>query len=311
MWRKLGTLGLALLWDRLLGEPPNPVHPVAMMGRAAKASLEGHPTGAADEDYQRGAIVAAALPVATMAASALCGRFFRRLGSLPAMIGDAYLLKSSFAIRAMADRASDVERSLAMDDIEGARKTVSDLVSRDVSTLDESGIAGTTIGTVAENVTDSITGPFFYYALFGIPGALAYRAVDTLDSMIGYRGKYEHLGRVAARIDDAVSYAPARLAGASVVASAAVQDGFSATRAARTMAAQSDRTDSPNGGWPIGATAGALGVEIEKVGHYTLGPPDSPPARQDIGRAVKLFNGAAVVAAAATAAIIIVRSGRR
>jgi adenosylcobinamide-phosphate synthase len=309
MWLKLGTLGLALAWDRYFGEPPDDVHPVVWMGKAAK-KLMGKPTGDPRQDFARGLAVAVALPVASAVAGAVIMRKLRRAGPLAALIGGAFLLKSTFAVRSMNEHARRVEAPLKEGDTEGARKAVGMIVSRDVSKLDAAGIANTAVGSVAENVTDSVTGPLLAYALFDVPGALAYRAVNTLDAMYGYHGEYEYLGKAAARIDDAVNYMPARIAGPAVVAAAAAT-GMDALEAARTMARQNARTPSPNSGWPIGAAAGALGVEIEKAGYYRLGPPGKKVRTRDIDRSLKLFNGAAVVTALLAAAMIIDRHTRR
>ena len=160
---------------------------------------------------------------------------------------------------------------------------------------------------MAENVTDSVVGPLVAYGAFGLPGAAAYRAIDTIDSMIGYRGKYEHLGAAAAKLDDAASFVPARLAGGAVVAAASALPGYDAPASAQTMIEQHGRTESPNGGWPIGAMAGALGVEVEKTGHYKLGPEGKRPAASDISRANRLFAGAALVAIGIAAGLIIAK----
>ena len=308
MWLKLGTLGLALAWDRYFGEPPDDVHPVVWMGKAAK-KLMGKPTGNARQDFARGLAVAVGLPLASAVAGALIMRKLRKAGPLAELIGGAFLLKSTFAVRAMNEHARRVEAPLKEGDTEGARRAVGMIVSRDVAKLDAAGIANTAVGSIAENVTDSVTGPLLAYALFDVPGALAYRAVNTLDAMYGYHGEYEHLGKAAARLDDAVNYIPARIAGPAVVAAAAT--GMDAPEAARTMARENSRTPSPNSGWPIGAAAGALGVEIEKAGDYRLGPPGKKVRTRDIDRSLKLFNGAAVVTALLAAAIIVDRHTRR
>ena len=305
VWRALLTLGLAVIWDRFLGEPPEKIHPVVWMGRAAE--FIGEPTGDAETDSRRGLIAAAVLPLASIAVTAVAGRILNRMGPIPAILGGAFLLKSMFAIRGMTDEAAMVDQDLSAGSSEAARSSLSRIVSRDVSDLDDSEIASATISSVAENVTDSVVGPLVAYGAFGLPGAAAYRAIDTIDSMIGYRGKYEHLGAVAARLDDAASFVPARLAGGAVVAAASALPGYDAPASAQTMIEQHDRTESPNGGWPIGAMAGALGVEVEKTGHYKLGPEGKRPAASDIGRANRLFAGAALVAIGITAGLIIAK----
>lgn len=307
MWQKLATLGLALAWDRWLGEPPSKIHPVTWMGRLSERILGGPATGDERADYDRGVKAAVGVPLATMAATVLATRMLSGLGTIPGLIGGAFLLKSSFAITGMTREAENVEMALARNDLDEARGAVGKIVSRDVSTLDESGVASAAIGSVAENVTDSVVGPMLMYGMFGLPAAMAYRAVDTLDSMIGYHGDNEHLGKAAARIDDVVGYVPARVAGGTIVVSAAMQEDCDAWRAAGTMIMEHGHTQSPNGGWPIGATAGALGVEIEKVGYYRLGPSGVRPSHRDVRRSVKLFNGAAAVATVLAFGLIVSR----
>ena len=306
MLRRLLTLALAVVWDRQFGEPPEAAHPVVWMGKAA--GLTGQPSGDRERDLARGLLAAVALPVAAAAAAAMAIRVLDRAGPLLSVVGGAYLLKSMFAINAMTMEAEKVERDLAAEMPEEARKSLSRIVSRDVSGLDESEVASAAISSVAENVTDSVTGPLLAYGVFGLPGAAAYRAIDTLDSMIGYRGDYEALGAASAKLDDAAGYLPARAAGGAVVTAAALMPGFDAAESARTMIEEHDRTPSPNGGWPIGAMAGALGVEVEKAGHYRLGPEGERPSSRDIRRANRLFTGAALVAVGIAAALIIARN---
>jgi adenosylcobinamide-phosphate synthase len=311
MLKNLLTLGLALLWDRAFGEPPSAIHPVVWIGKATELSTSGYPTGDDDRDFERGAMAGVAIPVAAALAGWSAMRVFKSFGWVAEVLGGAFLLKTTFAIRSMEQEAARVDHALGADDIESARTAVSKIVSRDVSELDASGVASTTISSVAENVNDSVIAPLLYYSVFGLPGALAYRAINTMDAMIGYHGKYEYLGRVPARLDDLAGFAPARVAGTTVVASAAIQQGFNVAGAADTMLTEHGRTESPNGGWPIGAMAGAMDVEIEKVGHYRLGPPGRKAGQRDIRRSVKLFNGAALIAGGLAAAVIVTRAARR
>jgi adenosylcobinamide-phosphate synthase len=140
---------------------------------------------------------------------------------------------------------------------------------------------------VAENTTDSFIAPWLAFALFGLPGAVAYRAINTLDSMIGYHGKYEYLGKASARLDDLVNLIPARLSALLLVVGSAILPGQKVSRAWRIMWRDHRRTESPNAGWTMSGMAGALGVALEKVGHYRLGDPMRPLEPQDITRAIQ------------------------
>ena len=151
---------------------------------------------------------------------------------------------------------------------------------------------------MAENSSDSIVAPLFFYAVGGVPGALAYRAVNTLDAMIGYRGEYEWLGKAAARLDDVANLVPARLTAALLALAAPLGRG-SALRALATWVRDRAHTASPNAGHPMAAMAAALGVVLEKRGAYCLGADLRTPEARDIGRAVRVKAGAAAFATAA------------
>ncbi|MGH2588747.1 MAG: CobD/CbiB family cobalamin biosynthesis protein, partial [Dehalococcoidia bacterium] len=160
-------------------------------------------------------------------------------------------------------------------------------------------IAAAAIESLAENVTDSALAPWLAYALFGLPGAAAYRALNTLDSMIGYRNHYEYLGKAAARADDVANLVPARL-GALLITLAAPAGHGSPRRALATAWRHHRRTASPNAGWTMAAMAGALGLTLEKTDAYRLGD-GRPPVPTDIRRAQRVT--AAALAAGAISAL--------
>ena len=306
MRRRLLILGAALLWDRYFGEPPARVHPVVGVGKVIDRAMEHGIRGDRRKDQARGLLMAVGVPVAVFGMTATAMGALGRLGSIPAIVGGAFLLKSSFAISAMETEGRRVSAALGAGDLPGARESLSGIVSRDVSELDESGVASAAISTIAENVADSAVGPMLAYGIFGVPGAMAYRAINTMDTMAGYRDHRADFGRAAAKLDDAANWVPARVAGGAVVASAAMT-GMDSRSAVRTMLREHSRTESPNGGWPIGATAGALGVEVEKVGHYRLGPEGRKATPPDIDRSLRLFAGAAAVGAVIAAGLIMAR----
>jgi adenosylcobinamide-phosphate synthase len=185
-------------------------------------------------------------------------------------------------------------------------------VSRDTTGLDEDAVASAAVESLAENLTDGVVAPLCFYvagtALGGVAGGLAlawaYRAVNTADAMIGYRrDELEYLGRATARTDDVANYVPARLAAAALVAAAwLVRE--SAEGAARVLRREGRRTESPNAGLTMAAMAGALGVTLEKHGHYRLGagpPPD--PAAIDRAMRVARWTAALCVGLAALALV--------
>lgn len=250
-------------------------------------------------------VAGAAATLGTTAAAALAAGLLARLAArlgAPGFWLEALGLKLTLAVRGLAAAALEVARHLDGGDLAAARAAVGrHLVSRPTAALDDSAVASAAIESVAENLTDSVAGPLLAYAASGLPGAAAYRAVNTADAMLGYRdGVLEHFGKVAARLDDALSFLPAR-ASALALAVGAALTGASGRAALGTAWRDRRRTASPNAGWTMAAMAGALGVALAKAGHYRLGGGRGPAAR-DVGRSVRvMLAGAGVVAAVAAA----------
>lgn len=202
---------------------------------------------------------------------------------------EAALLKMTLSARGLTRAAGEVQSALEDNNLPEARRRLSwHLVSRDTSQLDASRVAAATIESVAENSSDGIVAPLFYYALGGLPAALAYRFVNTADAMLGYRDPdHEWLGKAPARLDDVANLLPSRIA-AGLLMLAAPLAGADAWRAWRIFQRDKGRTASPNAGRPMSAMAGALNVELEKVGHYKLGAGLRPAVPADVGRSVRL-----------------------
>ncbi|NJN68054.1 MAG: cobalamin biosynthesis protein, partial [Chloroflexaceae bacterium] len=169
-------------------------------------------------------------------------------------------------------------------------------------------IAAAAIESLAENTSDSVVAPLLAYALGGLPGAFAYRAANTLDAMVGYRGRYEYLGKVPARLDDLLNLVPARLT-ALLIAAAAVGCSADAPQAWQVMWRDHALTASPNAGWPMAAVAGALGVRLEKMGHYCLNERGRAPTAADIRRAGRVVGVAA--ASLVTGLLLLIRAFER
>jgi adenosylcobinamide-phosphate synthase len=289
----------ALALDTAFGEPPNRVHPVAWLGKVIAWAERRAPRGGARRELVAGAVIALSLPIGFAALTAL---LMERLRSFPALelIAGALLLKSMFALRALGQAAMVVRDALARGDIRGARCGLSSLCSRDPAALDEPALVAATVESVAENASDSIVAPLFYYALLGLPGAVFYRAVNTLDAMIGYHGRYEYLGKTAARLDDLLNFVPARLT-AGLILVAGFLHREDARRGFLILVRDSGRTESPNAGRPMAAMAGLLGVELSKQGHYCLGDPLEALTLTKIDAAVRVVTLAAFLSAAAVA----------
>ena len=267
----VGALLVALMIDLAFREVPTAVHPVVWMGRLT-SWLEtigpSHSKPAASLVW--GACITLIVPGLFMVVAWAVANILRELGALPYVIGVGVLLSTTFAVSGLVRAARSVERSMNTGRITEARDGLRSLVSRDPNTLSRSLTAAAAIESLAENTTDSYIGPWLAFAVIGLPGAFAYRAINTLDSMIGYRGRYEYLGKTSARLDDAINLVPARLSAAMMVMSGPVLGlppgrGWTCAWAGRRL------TQSPNAGWTIGAMSGLLGVTLEKPEHYRIG----------------------------------------
>ena len=284
---------LALAADIGIGELPARGHPVVVTGWVI-GRLAGRPTGRAGRDLVRGTLAVALPAVAAWSIGSIVERRGRGLAGLAAT---AWLLKSSFALRGLLEAGDRVAQALEQDDLPAAHRALPWLVSRPVAGLDRAHVCSAAIESLAENLADSYVAPLAAYAVGGLPAALAYRAVNTADAMLGYRGELEHLGKAAARLDDLLNLVPARLtAGALALAAPAL--GLSGRRAIRTALRDARRTASPNAGWPMAAAAGGLGIWLEKSATYRLGDGPAPDVVH-IAAARRLVSAAAALATAA------------
>lgn len=203
------------------------------------------------------------------------------------------------ALRSMHDHVDAVRRPLVNNDLPGARQTVSMIVGRNPDMLDQAGIARSALESLAENTSDGIVAPVFWGAVAGLPGIAAYKAINTLDSMIGHRNdRYERFGKVAARLDDLVNLIPARLTGALFTLVSG-----RARNAWAVMRRDAPAHRSPNAGWPEGAMAGALQVRLSGPRIYDnhvarepwLNNDASDPTPRDLSRGLALYRRAMMV----------------
>ncbi len=284
---------LALGLDTVCGELPNAWHPVAWLGRAVDALRARLPLTPPLLAFCAGVLLLALslafVPLVVLALEWLA-RMHPHAWAVSGMIA-LFLLQASFARRALLQAGERVEDALGRGDLEAARSRLAWLCSRDASTLDEAQVAGAATASLAENLSDSVVGPLFYYVLFGLPGALAFRVINTLDAMVGYRGKYEWLGKAAARVDDLAGLIPARIT-ALLLLLAGWATRLPGGRGLRVAWRDAHLTPSPNGGVVMAMCSGLLGVRLEKEGSYVLGAEFEDPtpstlsgARSLIGRA--------------------------
>lgn len=297
------ALPLALAVDAWGGEYPNALHPVVWMGTAIRWLERAAPRSGAAAQFAYGLLMALAVP-ALFAAAAWGLLALLRPWPLAALAAEVLLLKATFAFRALGAAAADVRTALEGGDLPSARHALRSLCSRDPSDLSAGQLAAAAIESVAENLSDSVVAPLFWYAVAGLPGAVAYRAVNTLDASIGYRGRYEWLGKGSARLDDLLNLVPARLTAALLLVAGALS-GARTGEGLRILLRDGAKTESPNAGRPMAAMAGLLGVELEKVDHYRLGDPVRPVEASTIALAWRLDRIAVgLTAALAVAALL-------
>ena len=286
-------LALAIAIDMAMGDPPNAFHPVAWMGKVISFLEKG-----GFKFNQVGQLIyGIAMTIFTTALFVIPVYFLiiylHDLNQVAYIIVTAVLLKFTFSIRGLRRAVMKVRRLLQEDKLDKTRFELRALVSRDTKDLNEPLLVSAAVESVAEGTCDSLVAPIFYFLLLGVPGAIGYRVVNTLDSMIGYHGKYEHLGKLAARLDDVLNFIPARLASLLLVLAAATKR--RGRDAWKTALKEHARTESPNAGWPMAAMSGALNVRLEKVGHYVLGEGRAAPVLESIDSTVKLFSLAALI----------------
>lgn len=271
-------LVLSLALDVAFGELPNRVHPVAGIGRIISWEMKLRPRGRTAQLLYGGLMVLITAGLFSCAAYFLL-EYLRDVHMVLFVVVGAVLLKFTFSLRELHRAAMRVKHPLDKGDLPKAREQVGMIVSRKTSDLEEESVVSATVESVGEGIVDSFVAPLLYFlilaaipgvALVGIPAAVVYRICNTFDSMVGYRGEYEYVGKLAARLDDVLNYIPARLAGFAVVLAAWIAR-RRAAQAWQVMWRDHGKTESPNAGWTMSATAGALGIQVEKKGHYRLG----------------------------------------
>jgi adenosylcobinamide-phosphate synthase len=302
----IAALLLALIIDATLGEYPNRLHPVVWMGKVIGA-LERRAPRRPGAQLLFGAGLALLVP-ALFAGPALLVLGWVNLPDPVVLLLSVLLLKASLALTALGAAAAVVRDALAGRNLAAAREGLRSLCSRDPAQLGEPELVAACVESVAENASDSFVAPLFYYALFGVPGALFYRAVNTMDAMIGYHGKYEYLGKAAARLDDLLNFIPARLTAALLVLAGALR-GQDARAGLAIWRRDAARTESPNAGRPMAAMAGLLRVRLTKPGHYQLGDDRAPLLSATIDEAWRTVKLAAWLAAALSGAWLWGRHG--
>jgi len=298
--------------DALLGDPRRG-HPVALFGRAAQAAqgrayADSRLRGAG---YAAGCVLAAAAPAA-LAERLTCGRPWMRVFVTAAAVW------AVTGARSLMTEAERTAAALDAGDLTAGRAALPNLCGRDPGRLDASGLARAVVESVAENTSDAIVAPLVWCVLGGLPGLIGYRAINTLDAMVGYRSpRWARFGWACARLDDVANWAPARLTGI-LAAALAPAVGGSPAAAWQAMRHFGARHPSPNAGRCEAAFAGALGVRLGGTNVYAGAAERRPglgrgraPGPDDIRRAVRLCRAVTIAATSAAAAAAAIGGGRR
>lgn len=261
-------LPLAFLLDLLLGDPPFLPHPVRWMGQAI-LTLETPFRKIPMSLLTSGAVFSIVLVILTFILTALILKAAQAVHLVLESVVEILLIYYAISIRSLESSAMAVSAALNREDLPSAREKVSHIIGRDVQSLSAAGVAGGAVESVAENLVDGIISPLFYACIGGAPLAIAFKMINTLDSMIGYKNeKYEQFGKVAARLDDLANYIPARLS-VPVISIAAQLLSGKGMSAFKTAVFEGANHSSPNAGYPEAAFAGALEVKLN--GPYIYG----------------------------------------
>lgn len=300
-WILLASLAL----DHLVGDPRSIPHPVVWMGRLISAferillplgQRKGSRIPAVEQ--MAGVILAAVVPLVSLAAAWAITKAASGLHQFLGIAVSVWLISTTIAAKGLADAALEVLKPLQNGDLETARLKVGQIVGRDTHFLDEGEVTRAVVETVAENIVDAIVAPFLFGLLGGAPLAFWYRAVNTLDSMVGYKNdRYRYFGWASARLDDLANWIPARITGVLIPAAAWLR-GYDARAALRIIRRDASKHPSPNSGIPEAGFAGALGVQLGGRNYYggipsdraRLGDPKRPLEMEDVTRAIGLMR---------------------
>ncbi len=284
----------AIAIDLLLGDPQVSWHPVRLIGRALAALSPASQAGSARRQLVGGGTALGGIMTASAAITLIASRSAARVPTLGFVV-EAAMLKSTFALRQLLAETMSVGDALKGGDLNDARLRLRSLVSRETAALDHERCASAAVEAVSENLADSLLAPLLFYALAGLPGAVAYRVVNTADAMYGYHGGDEWRGKVAARLDDLVNWVPSRVAALCLVAASGVHGPGRLRHCLAVMARDGGSTASPNAGWPMAAMAGAMNCRLEKPGQYVLGAHSQPIRPDQVAPAVAVAGTAALL----------------
>ena len=270
-------VGFAIMLDLIFGDPKNRYHPTAWVGNFIGNLVPLFKNENANLEKFGGilivlistAVVGILLIALNLKLDSIIGN--ELVNMIVIIVISAILLKTTIAIKGMEKYALAVTKALENDDIDEARVNLAMITKRKTKNLDKNHVLSGVLESISENTVDGITGPMFYFALFGLPGAFIYRVINTIDSMIGYKTEmFKNLGWFGANCDNILNYIPSRLTAMTMVLGAMLL-GHDWKNCYEIFKRDGKKTDSPNAGYPMSALAGALGTKLEKIEHYSLG----------------------------------------
>ena len=295
IFESISIIGFAILIDLIFGDPKNRYHPTAWIGTliAKFTSLSKHQNPIFEKIGGVLIIVIISSIVILLLLSLDFGIsliFTDYISLVVSVLVGIMLLKSTIAIRGMEKHAINVLESLENNNLNMARNHLSMIVKRNTTNLDKNHVLSGVLESISENTVDGITGPMFYYAFFGLPGAFFYRIVNTADSMIGYKNDlFKNLGWFTATCDTILNYIPSRLTGLMMIISAAILHN-NWRHSYKIMMRDGKKTESPNAGYPMAALAGALETKFEKINHYKLGDGEIILTKQHVISAINIMK---------------------
>ena len=293
-------VGFALLLDFLIGDPKTKYHPTAWIGKLIAVLVPFTRNNSPKKELFGGILIVFAVVaiVSTLLVALDFGISLLTIDIVSLVVSIAVgsiLLKTTIAIRGMQKHALSVVDALEKDDLDSARNHLSMIVKRNTKHLDKNHISSAVLESVSENTVDGVTGPLFYYAIFGLPGAFVYRAINTIDSMIGYKTSlFRNIGWFGANCDTILNYIPSRLTGLVMILSALIL-GYNWKESFYIMKRDGRKLESPNAGFPIAALAGALGTKLEKINYYAVGDGNIEFTKSHIISAIRLMKVSSIL----------------
>ena len=293
-------VGFALLLDFLIGDPKTKYHPTAWIGKLIAVLVPFSRNNSPKKELFGGILIVftVVIIVSTLLVALDFGINLLTIDIVSLVVSIVFgsiLLKTTIAIRGMQKHALSVVDALEKDDLDSARNHLSMIVKRNTKNLDKNHISSAVLESVSENTVDGVTGPLFYYAIFGLPGAFVYRAINTIDSMIGYKTSlFRNIGWFGANCDTILNYIPSRLTGLVMILSALIL-GYNWKESFYIMKRDGKKLESPNAGFPIAALAGALGTKLEKINYYAVGDGNIEFTKSHIISAIRLMKVSSIL----------------